>query len=99
MVPSDICLFGPPGSSVPSFQTLNSDGRIKANAAIVPAGLNGGVNVYVTDQTHFIMDITGYFVSSASSSGMQFFPLTPCRIADTRSGPSSLGGPYLSAGQ
>lgn len=89
----------PSGQQRPLVSTLNSDGRIKANAAIVPAGLNGGVNVYVTDQTHFIMDITGYFVPSSSSSGMQFFPLTPCRIADTRGSAGSLGGPSLSAEQ
>jgi hypothetical protein len=57
------------------------------------------VNVYVTDQTHFIMDITGYFVPSAGSSGMQFFPLAPCRVVDTRGTAAALGGPYLSAGQ
>ena len=33
----------------PVVSTLNSlDGRIKADAAIVPAGTNGAVNVYVT---------------------------------------------------
>ncbi len=89
----------PSGQQRPFVSTLNSDGRIKANAAIVPAGSNGGVNVYVTDQTHFIMDITGYFVPSAASSGMQFFPLSPCRIVDTRGAAGLLGGPYLSAGQ
>ena len=38
------------------------------------------VSVYVTDATEFVLDIDGYFVSS---SGLDFFPLTPCRIADT----------------
>ncbi|MFL6452151.1 MAG: protease pro-enzyme activation domain-containing protein [Bryobacteraceae bacterium] len=89
----------PSGQQQPFVSTLNSDGRVKANAAIVPAGVNGGVNVYVTDQTHFIMDITGYFVPFATSSGMQFFPLTPCRVADTRGTSGALGGPFLSAGQ
>ncbi len=89
----------PTGQQRPVVSTLNSDGRIKANAAIVPAGLNGGVDVYVTNQTHFVMDISGYFVPSATSSGMQFFPLTPCRVADTRGTAGALGGPSLSAGQ
>jgi hypothetical protein len=31
------------------------------SSAIVPAGANGAVSVYVTDQTHVILDINGYF--------------------------------------
>jgi len=89
----------PSGQSRPVASTLNSDGRIKANAAIVPAGTNGGVNVYVTNPTHLVMDISGYFVPTASSSGLQFFPLSPCRVADTRGTRASLGRPFLIGGQ
>jgi hypothetical protein len=32
-----------------------------ANAAIVPAGTNGAISVYVTDPTHVVIDINGYF--------------------------------------
>jgi hypothetical protein len=32
-----------------------------ANAAIVPAGTNGAISIYVTDNTHVILDIDGYF--------------------------------------
>jgi hypothetical protein len=32
-----------------------------ANAAVVPAGVNGGVDVFVTDTTDVIIDINGYF--------------------------------------
>ena len=45
------------------------------------------------------MDISGYFVPAASSSGLEFFPLTPCRIADTRGANGNLGGPFLPGGQ
>ena len=88
----------PSGQVRPFVSTLNSDGRIKANAAIVPAGVKGGVNIYVTDPTHVILDISGYFLPAASASGLQFFPLAPCRIADTREAASSLGGPLLTGG-
>ena len=82
----------PSGRAKPLVSTLNSDGRVKADAAIVPAGANGGVDVYVTNPTHVIIDISGYFLPSGSS-GLQFFPLTPCRVADTRNaGPSLTGG-------
>jgi hypothetical protein len=51
----------PFGLSQPVVSTLNSDGRVKANAAIVPAGSDAGgsLNVYVTDPTQFILDIDG----------------------------------------
>ena len=42
----------PAGQPQPVVSTLNSvDGRVKANAAIVPAGVNGAVTVFVTDPT------------------------------------------------
>jgi hypothetical protein len=73
---------------------LNSvDGRIKSNAAIVPAGTGGAVSIFVTDSTDVIIDINGYFVSANSGTGLAFYPLTPCRIADTRNANGPLGGP------
>jgi hypothetical protein len=87
------------GQSQPNVSTLNSDGRVKANAAIVPAGNKGGVSVFVTDATHLILDIDGYFVPAGTSGGLQFYPVTPCRIADTRNATGSLGGPFLAAGR
>ncbi len=41
-----------------------------------------------------VIDIDGYFVP-ANSSTLAFFPLTPCRVADTRWNNGPLGGPYL----
>ncbi|MGA2904886.1 MAG: YncE family protein [Candidatus Korobacteraceae bacterium] len=85
----------------PLISTLNSyDGRVKANAAIVPAGAEGAVSVYVTDSTHVILDINGYFLWPAGST-LQFYPLPPCRVADTRNSnyPQGLGPPSLSAGE
>jgi Bacterial Ig-like domain (group 3) len=86
------------GAAKPAVSTLNSDGRIKANAAIVSAGTNGNVNVYATDPTHVILDVNGYFVPAGSPAGLAFYPLAPCRILDTRSGAGVLAGPALNAG-
>ncbi len=36
-----------------------------ANAAIVPAGTNGAVNVFVTNSTDVILDINGYFAAES----------------------------------
>jgi Putative Ig domain len=85
----------PTGQPRPTIATLNSvDGRIKANAAIIPAGSGEAISVYATQTTDVILDIDGYFVP-ATSTTLAFFPLTPCRVADTRWVTGPLGGPYL----
>ena len=85
----------PAGQPRPTIATLNSvDGRIKANAAIIPAGSSEAISVYATQTTDVVLDIDGYFVP-ASSATLAFFPLTPCRVADTRWVTGPLGGPYL----
>ena len=90
----------PTGQAQPFVSTLNSaDGRVKANAAIVPAGDRGGVSVFATDNTHVILDISGYFVRASDNPGLTFYPVAPCRIADTRSPGGPLGAPFLKAGQ
>jgi len=90
----------PAGASQPVVSTLNSyDGRTKANAAIVPAGSNQAVSVYVTNTADVILDINGYFVASSNNAALAFFPLTPCRVADTRGPVGALGGPLLANGQ
>jgi hypothetical protein len=91
----------PAGQPQPLVSTLNSlDGRIKANAAIIPAGASGEISVYASNTTNVIVDVNGYF-APVSSSTLAFYPLTPCRVADTRHStyPPGLGPPYLTGGQ
>ncbi len=86
----------PTGTSQPVVSTLNSyDGRTKANAAIVPAGSNQAVSVFVTNTADVLLDINGYFVSAGNNAALAFFPLTPCRVVDTRGPNGALGGPQL----
>jgi FG-GAP-like repeat/Bacterial Ig-like domain (group 3) len=74
----------PQGDAYPGVSTLNSsDGSVIANAAIVPAGSGGGITVLPSNATDLIIDVNGYF-APATPSSLEFFPLTPCRIADTR---------------
>jgi hypothetical protein len=87
----------PSGQTQPTVSTLNSDGRVKANAAITPAGTNGGVSIFVTNPSHVILDINGYFVPAGTASALAFYPVTPCRVADTRNAPGPFGGPSLAA--
>jgi hypothetical protein len=70
-------------ATMPLVSTLNYAGNVVANAAIVPAGTNGAIDVYVTDPTDVLFDLNGYFATPLSS-GLEFYPVTPCRIADTR---------------
>jgi hypothetical protein len=89
----------PYGKSRPVASTLNSlDGRIKSNAAIVPAGTFGAVSVFASDATNVILDINGYFVPDTDPTGLAFYPITPCRITDTRTATAPLGGPSLGGG-
>jgi hypothetical protein len=74
----------PTGASQPNVSTMNSDGRVKATAAIVTAGSSGGVSVYVTDATDVVLDVSGYFVPATQNTALAFYPLTPCRVLDTR---------------
>jgi len=88
----------PSGQSQPLVATLTSDGRIKSNAAIIPAGSGGAISIFATDLTDVVLDINGYFVPSTSTNALAFYPVTPCRIADTRNANGPFGGPSLTGG-
>jgi hypothetical protein len=89
----------PCGQAQPLVSTLNSlDGRIKAVAAFAPAGANGAVCFFVTNDTELVLDIDGYFVTAANPAGLAFYPVTPCRLVDTRLAAGALGGPSLVGG-
>lgn len=51
----------PDAQAQPFVSTLNSlDGKVTSNLAIVPTS-NGLIDLFVTDPTHLIVDIAGYF--------------------------------------
>ncbi len=82
----------PTGQPQPGVSLMNSlDGRIKANAVIVGGGTNQSVDVFVNNTTDVILDINGYFEQPVPTT-LAFYPLTPCRIVDTRTGN---GGPLV----
>jgi hypothetical protein len=89
----------PAGQTRPLASTLNSlDGRIKSNAAIVPAGAGGAISVFASNPTNVILDINGYFVPATEPAALAFYPIAPCRLVDTRTANGPLGGPVLSGG-
>jgi trimeric autotransporter adhesin len=59
----------PDGQPQPNASTLNSpSGNVIANAAIVPAGASGAVDVFVSNPADVILDISGYFVPASNAS-------------------------------
>lgn len=88
----------PSGQPQPLVATLTSDGRIKSNAAIVAAGVDGGISVFAANTTDVILDINGYFLPASAQTGLAFYPVSPCRVVDTRGPAGPLGGPVLEAG-
>jgi len=58
----DYMTIWPTGQAMPVVSTLNSYlGAVVANAAIVPAGTNGSINVFASQNTELIIDVNGYY--------------------------------------
>jgi hypothetical protein len=74
----------PAGQTQPLVSTLNDIvAQIVANAAIVPAGANGDIDVYASNNIDLVIDINGYFAPAASGA-LSFYTAPPCRVIDTR---------------
>jgi len=100
--PVSFVTLWPAGSTMPTASTMNSyNGQVKANAAIVPGGVAGAISVYATDTTDIILDLSGYFTEAAGlptlqvAQTLQFYPMAPCRVVDTRGSDGAFGGPHL----
>jgi hypothetical protein len=86
----------PDGTSQPLASTLNNlTGTVVANAAILRAGTAGAFNAFVTDDTHLIVDLNGYFAPPGQPGALAFYPMQPCRIFDTRNPNGAFGGPAM----
>src|SRR5262249_52309961 len=84
----------------PLVSTLNAfTGTVTANAAIVPAGTNGSINVFVTNTTDVVIDVNGYFAPPAGAGALSMYAVTPCRVLDTRLAAGTFGGATMAAGQ
>src|ERR1035441_11044232 len=74
---------------MPLAASLNAlTGTVVANAAIVPAGTGGQINVFASNPTDLVIDIDGYF-APMGTGGLSLFTVTPCRVVDTRQPPGS----------
>jgi hypothetical protein len=74
----------PTGHAQPLASNLNAPtGAVTANAAIVPAGTNGSIDVFASNPTDLVIDIDGYF-APMGTGGLSLYGVTPCRVVDTR---------------
>lgn len=90
----------PAGQAKPFVSTLNAPtGTVTANGATVAAGAGGSVDIFVTNATHVIVDISGYFGPPGSTGESLFYAAPSCRVSDTRNAADLLGGPRLSSSQ
>jgi len=91
----DFVTLWPSGESRPDFWSVRSpDGQIVANQAIVKSG-SGSINLYASNDTDFLIDISGYFADALSQQvNLVYYPLTPCRVIETRSEYRSPAGPF-----
>jgi hypothetical protein len=89
----------PAGQVQPPVSTLNAPrGGSVSNAAIVPAGTGGAINVFSTDNADLMVDVNGYFDDFVGQNAYAFYAIAPCRIADTRGSVGTFAGPSLAAG-
>jgi hypothetical protein len=91
----------PAGLARPAVSTINSiDGGVKAVAAIVCAGTRtGAFSAFSTETTHMILDVNGYFRLASNPQTMQFYPLPPCRLMNTRDRSGIAGGGAFKSGE
>lgn len=74
---------GTSNPNVPSAATVrNPAGIVVATFATVPMDVYGAIWAYTSDETHLVLDISGYY--SDNSSGLAFYAIPPCRVIDTR---------------
>lgn len=70
----------PCGATQPTASNLNfRTGVTIANGVIAKIGAAGKVCIYVTNATHLLADVSGYFTAASP-----YAPLTPARLLDTR---------------
>jgi len=78
----------PCGSTRPTASNLNfRAGVTVANGVIAKIGTGGQVCIYVTNATHLLADVGGFFTSASP-----YAPLTPARLLDTRTNGLTIDG-------
>jgi hypothetical protein len=67
----DFITVWPAGQTRPNASTLNDYlGTVIANAAVVPAGVSGSVEVFASHKTDLIIDINGYYIPQTTAGSV-----------------------------
>ena len=75
----------PAGSPRPNTSNINVPGLYTTVPNLVTVRLSGGaVSIYSSMAGNILVDVFGYYETSASSREGRFVPLSPRRLADTR---------------
>jgi hypothetical protein len=75
----------PSTEPLPTASNVNyRTGGAHPNLVVAKIGTDGAIKVYTDKPAHIIVDVFGYFSTTAANG---FVPVTPDRVIDTRSGP------------
>lgn len=68
------------GTPQPVTSNLNyMAGGVRANLVIIPVSANGLATLYTSQKAHYLVDVLGWF-----GEGVDFEPISPLRLRDTR---------------
>lgn len=85
----------PAGGGLPNASSVNFDfAGVVANEVVAKLGSNGALSIYAYGGTDVIVDVVGWV-----PSGGVLRPLTPARLADTRSGGATVDGQSAGTGR
>jgi hypothetical protein len=77
----------PAGAPRPDTSTLNAHAEHDAsNSAIIPVGVDEAIDLFAQSSTDLVVDLTGVFVATSSSTVGRFQPAILTRLLDTRDG-------------
>jgi RHS repeat-associated protein len=77
----------PTGQTRPTASTVNyAASEVIANSAIVQVGQNGRIDLFAHTSADILVDVTGWYADPQGASGSLFYPVTPSRAIDTRTG-------------
>ena len=86
-----------------TFGGTSATGVVRVSATLLtattPAHATGLVNVVVTNPDLQAGTLANGYFYTPTPTATRWFPLTPCRVLDTRLADGALGGPVLSANQ
>jgi protocatechuate 3,4-dioxygenase beta subunit len=88
-----------PEGARPSTSNLNVEtvGQTIANQVVIPVGADGSIRLFTQNGTHLVADVTGWYTDATAATGTDglFIPVSPYRIADSRSGGKLAAGATL----